>query len=278
MNVLITGSAGFIGKAVSRILTNAGHNVRPFDRVSGSDVKNKYCCHEAMRGMDAVIHLAGVLGTDELFDEVQTAIDINIKGAVNILDACVAHGAKYIGITMLPVFPSIYTATKISSQRFATAYHHNYGMPVTHVRAFNAFGPGQAHGPGHPRKIIPALSVEGWSNIPLKIWGDGEQTVDLIHVNQIARIFLDALEKAPGQDEVIDAGTGEAWSVNQVADFVLDITGSISGVEHLPMRRGETPTNVVASGEGWDYLTELPRLDRIELMKTIVAYRNYKKI
>jgi UDP-glucose 4-epimerase len=275
MNVLVTGGSGFIGKAVVARLEQEGFCTKVFDRSVGDDIRIHRHAVRAVEGMDAVIHLAGILGTDELFDDVHRAIEVNITGTVNILDGCVEHGAKYIGITMLPVFPSIYTATKVSAGRFATAYHHNHGVPVSHVRAFNVFGSEQAHGHGHPRKIIPAFSVEGWNNEPMLIWGDGEQMVDLISVDEVARVFLAALH-TPGRDETIDAGTGRGWTVNEVADFVLDITGSTAGVKHMPMRRGEIPTRVVAKGEGWlQHLSRPPALDKLDLVKAIVAYRNW---
>lgn len=273
MNILVTGGTGFIGAPIIGLFRSHGHTVSAFDRTVGNDIRDKDQCVEAVKGVDAVVHLAGILGTDELFDAVQDAIDVNIKGSVNVMDACVAHGARYIGITMLPVFPSIYSATKVSSQRFATAFHHNYDLPVTHVRAFNVYGSEQAHGPGHPRKIIPAFSTEGWRNEPLRIWGDGLQVVDLIDVHDVARVFLDALN-APGRDETIDAGTCVPLTVNEVADFVLEITGSTAGVEHLPMRRGEIPTKVVSYGEGWEHLSFTPTYEPLNLLKTIVAYRD----
>lgn len=274
MKVLVTGGSGFIGTPIVHALRLAGHLPFIYDRSEGGDIRDREYVMRSLEGVDAVIHLAGILGTDELFDNVQDAIDINITGTVNVLDGCVEHGVKYIGITMLPVFPSIYTATKVSAGRFATAYHHTHGVPVTHVRAFNVFGPGQAHGDGHPRKIIPAFSVEGWNNVPMKIWGDGTQMVDLIHVDDVARVFVDALE-APGDDETIDAGTSEGWTVNDVAEFVLDVTGSTAGVEHLPMRRGEIPTKVVSRCEGWEHLSFVPVLNKLDLLKTIVSYRHY---
>ena len=275
MKVLVTGGTGFIGSAVVDCLHAAGHAVDKFDRTRGDDIREPYNVAMAVRNHDAVIHLAGILGTDELFDDVENAVDINIKGSTYVLNACKETGAKYIGITMLPVFPSIYTATKVSAGRFATAYHHTHGVPVTHVRAFNVYGPGQHHGSGHPRKIIPAFATEGWNNVPMKIWGDGLQMVDLIDVDDVARVFLDALS-APGQDELIDAGTSVGLTVNEVADFVLEITGSTAGVEHLPMRRGEIPTRVVSQGEGWQYLNGwVPTLDKLKLMKTILAYKDH---
>lgn len=272
MKILVTGGTGFLGSSTVNVLANAGHEVTVFDISLGMDIRNSELCQEAVRGVDAVVHLAGILGTDELFDTPQEAVEINIKGAVNIMQACVDNHARYLGVTMLTVFPSIYTSTKISNEAFAHAYHYNYGLPVTHIRAFNAYGPNQAYGHGHPRKIIPALSVEGWNNVPLKIWGDGNQAVDLVSADDVGKVFLQALS-APGDEEVIDAGTGEGWTVNEVAEFVIEVTNSTAGVEHLPMRRGEKPTQVVSKKEGWEYLTDPPTLDRLDLIKAIVSYR-----
>lgn len=273
MRILITGGRGFIGTAVKAALLEAGHAVRPFDRRDGYDIMDRTVLMGAVDGMDTVIHLAGVLGTAELFDNPQLAIDVNVTGTLNVLDACVQGGASYVGITMPQVFPSIYTATKVCATRLASAYHHTHGLPVCHVRAFNAFGPGQAHGPGHPRKIIPALSVAAWSGAPLIIWGDGEQTVDLISTRELADIFVEAIHV--GDDSTIDGGTKVKWTVNEVARFIQQETGWQSGIEHHPMRRGEIPTKLVATEEGWDHLNFRPQLFLGELVETIHSYKDH---
>lgn len=275
MNILITGGSGFLGRAITANLIQLSHDVDVFDRVNGNDILDRDALMNAVRSIHVVIHLAGVLGTDELFDNPQDAIDVNITGTLNVLDACVENGASYVGITMPQVFPSIYTATKIAATKIATAYHHTHGLPVCHVRAYNAFGPGQAHGPGHPRKIIPAFSVEGWSNKPLKIWGDGTQTVDLISASELAKVFAEAAIWIR-DDSTIDGGTGFQWTVNEVAQYVIDVTGSTAGVEHLPMRRGEIPTKLGATCQGWMHLEEAPRLWMNELEDTIVSYKDHK--
>lgn len=276
MQILITGGSGFLGKAITQHLSlEEGHEVVSYDRATHPemDILNRENLMANVYGMDTVIHLAGVLGTDELFDNPQDAIDTNITGTLNVLDACVEHGADYVGITMPQVFPSIYTATKVAATRLASAYHHTHGVGVCHVRAYNAFGPNQHHGPNHPRKIIPAFSVEGWSNKPMIIWGDGHQTVDLISTRELSRIFASAIYVT--DDSTIDGGTGIQWDVEGVASYVAERTGSTAGFDFRPMRRGEKPTTIGANGEGWQHLNHIPRFHLEELDEAIDSYKNH---
>lgn len=271
--IAVTGSAGFIGRAVVDRLRKHGISVAEIDRTGGYDILTDDLAWH-LDGCDAVIHLAGVLGTTELFDQVELALHTNIYGTLRVLQAAQQTGTGYVGITMPDVFPSIYTATKIASQRLASAFHHAHGLAVVHVRAFNAFGPGQAHGPGHPRKLIPALSCEGWAGQPLTVWGDGEQTVDLIHVDELARVLVEATTVT--DDSFIDAGCGLGWTVNHVAKTVVDLTGSKAGVVHRPMRRGEVATDICAAGDGWQHLTVRPLWSMSKLELTVDAYRGHE--
>lgn len=268
MRVAVTGGRGFLGSYTVAHLLSQGHVAYSLGLEDGYDVRNPF-----ELDADACIHLAGMLGTHELFDTVHEAIDVNVHGTVNVLDACLAAGARYVGITMPPIFKSVYTATKVAATRLATAYHHTHGLPVAHVRAFNAFGPGQAHGPGHPQKIVPTFAVEAWAGRPIPIWGDGTQTVDLIHAGDLGRMLGDAISF--GGDPIFDGGTGVAFTVNEVADMVIDITGSKAGKTYLPMRRGEEPTHIVATGEGWDRLGWQPQFRPTDLESTVLSYRTH---
>jgi UDP-glucose 4-epimerase len=269
--ILVTGGAGFIGSAVIAELERRGDRVTTYDLRNGCDVRNASGLLEIVEGHDAVIHLAGVLGTHELFDTPYLAVDVNVTGTLNVLEACRLHGAGYVGITMPQVFPSLYTATKVAATRLASAYHLTYRIPVSHVRAFNAFGPGQAHGPGHPQKIVPTFATCAHEGTPLPIWGDGSQTVDLIHTSDLSRMLADAVDH--GDDVTFDGGTAHPLTVNDVAEMVLAFADRPGRFEHLPMRRGETPTRIVATGEGWGRLHWRPEFRTIDLAETVESYR-----
>lgn len=273
MRIAVSGGSGFIGQATVRAAENAGHDVWTFDRSDGNDVLGDL---SALDGATTVVHLAGVLGTAELFEDPENAVDVNVTGTLRVLQWCRANGAGYVGITMPAVFPSVYTATKVCAQSLATAWHTAYGVPVSHVRAFNAYGPGQAYGPGHPQKIVPTFARCAWEGKAIPIWGDGTQTVDLVHADDVGRMLIDAAQH--GDDAVFDAGTGEAVTVNEVARRVLqtvleDTSHARVEFEYLPMRRGEEPTTVVAKGEGWDRLDWKPELDWDRVADTVRWYK-----
>lgn len=268
MRIAVTGGAGFFGRATIQAAEDDGHEVWSFDRDLGDDVLGSL---DKLDGADAVIHLAGVLGTSELFDMPETALDVNIKGTLRVLQWCRDNGARYVGVSMPDPFPSVYTATKVCARRLANAWHHRYDLPVSVVRAFNGYGPHQHYGPGHPQKIVPTFARAAWEGRPLPIWGDGEQAMDLVHSDDVGRMLVEAT--GHGDDVTFDAGTGQAVTVNELAAFVLEVTGSTAGVDYLPMRPGEVPVQITAEGEGWDRLDWKPELDWDRIAETVRWYR-----
>lgn len=272
MKICVTGGAGFIGQATINYAASQGHDVWRYDRMDGNDILTGDYSH--FKGADWIIHLAGSLGTSELFARPHHAVRTNVDAAIRVLDWCRDNGAGYVGITMPDSsWANVYQATKLCAMRLATAWHKNFGVPVTHVRAFNVYGPNQKHGPGHPQKIIPTFSAKAWAGEPIPIWGDGDQTVDLVHVDDVARILVEATRF--GNDEIFDAGTGEDISVNNVAGMINLWCGQHpQNVTNLPMRDGETPnTRIKATGAGWDLLGWHPRNDLWRLKETVDWYK-----
>lgn len=277
MEIVVTGGRGFIGSHVAHHAEQAGHKVRFFDKREGNDILGDL---SALRGADAVIHLAGVLGTLELFETIDTAVEMNVLGSARIAQWCSANYAQYVGILVPDVFPSIYCATKHGAKRITDAMHAAGRLRVSHVTAYNAFGPGQAYGPGHPRKFGPTFSVAALNGQPIPIWGDGTALVDPVPVEVVARMLVDACYYDGNQ--VFDGGIGVWSTVNQIADlvalFASEFTGQpIQPHQYEPMRVGETPTNVPATGRGWDLLSWDPASYQTtwqtSLRHTVASYR-----
>lgn len=255
MDVLVTGGSGWIGRATCKALGKAGHRCLPYDRATGGDVCDLAGVMEAVESAEHVIHLAGVLGTHELFADPIAAIEINVEGTLNVVLACVRHGVGLTNITMPRVNPSLYAATKSCAMDIAEAYRHAQKLRVSYVRAYNAYGPGQAYGGDHPQKIIPTFATRAYAGEPLPVWGTGALLVDLVHVDDVARVLVEAI--AYGDGEVFDAGSGHPQTVLEIAQRVLEITGSSSTIERLEPRLGERLVSTehdVARGAGWDLM------------------------
>lgn len=270
--IAVTGSEGFIGRHVVEVLEKLNYQVARIDHHVGVSLDSEEAAY-LIRRSDAVIHLAGHLGTSELFDDPFEAVNANVNGTLAVLKACEKVRTRYVGITMPSVWMNVYQATKRCAFEMAEAWRLHRGVRTSYVRAYNVFGPGQKY--GLPQKIIPTFAVRSYRGEPIPIWGDGQQTVDLVHVEDVAKILVDALHYGDG--ELFDAGTGEQQSVLKVAGMVHS---AVFGgprpelVAHLPMRPGEDEgTRVAAMGEGWDLLGWHPTFDVQALYETVYSYR-----
>ena len=266
--IAVTGSSGFIGKYVVRKLERLDVKVVEIDRKFGTDITLDPI---PLEHCQAVIHLAGVLGTSELFDDAERAVDVNVKGTLRVLDAALEHRAAYVGITMPDCWPSLYQASKLCGVRLASAYHHAHGLPVTHIRAFNAFGLGQANGESHPAKIVPTLAAASWRGEPMPIYGNGLQTTDLVSASHVADCLIKAaIGGLPTNDQTWDAGSGIETSVLDVSQMVAEITGNDS-VALLKMRVGELPDTKLCAK---DFGPLSPyEFDKNDFRATVESYR-----
>lgn len=276
MRVLVTGGSGWIGQATCRALAHSGHDAVEFDRSSGHDVRDATSVDQAVAAVDHVIHLAGLLGTHELFDRPHDAATVNVLGSLNVTEACSRHEVGLTEVTMPRVNPSLYAATKACAMDIALAYHAAGRLRVSFVRAYNAYGPGQAYGGDHPQKIVPTFASRGWAGEPLPVWGDGQLLTDLVHVDDVARMLVEAMPHGDGQ--TFDAGTGYAQPVLAVAEKVIELTGGRSKVDFLPHRPGErlvsTDADYAHRREGWDLLGGWhPVFDPERFAEAVESYR-----
>lgn len=261
MKILITGGSGFIGSACRRLLEERGDEVVTFDHVDHCDVNDVEMVGKAVDECDGVINLAGRLGTSETFGVEYATAEVNILGAIIVADSCKAADVPMVQIgTGHKGQPNPYAITKACAEDLLIARAKETGQQITMVRAFHAYGPGQKayppHGTSTVRKILPSFICRALTGMPLQINGSGDQVIDLIHVDEVARILIEALSGPYGY--VLEAGTGYPMTVNRTAIDVIEFLGSPSKIEHLPKRPGEPEdATVVAempeSNKCWPY-------------------------
>lgn len=274
MRVLVTGGGGFIGRHACQALAARGHEPVVLDRYRDAplggyplllgDIRDPTAVTEAAAHVDAVIHLAGVLGTQETIANPRPAAETNISGLLNVAEACAQYRVPLVNIAVGNWFEdNTYSVTKHAAERLCAMYARHRGLAAVSVRAFNAYGPGQAAprpwGTSAVRKIIPSFTCRALAGLPVQVYGDGQQIMDMIYVSDVAVILTLAAERLAGGSlppgTLLEAGTGRATTVMDIADAVLAETarqGRPGGtVEKLPMRPGETPgVTVLADPSG----------------------------
>jgi UDP-glucose 4-epimerase len=265
--VLVTGGNGFIGRYVVEELQRRDYEVWVFDtrwrrQVEGShlvlgDIRDATSITEAVAHANGVIHLAGVLGTQETIKNPRPAAETNILGGLNVLEACAQYDVPLVNIAVGNYWMNnTYSITKNTVERFVEMFVRFRQSRMSVVRALNAFGPRQVaaapYGPSKVRKIMPSFVCRALEGAPIEIYGDGTQIMDMIYVGDVATVLINALEKTAANGPMqltVEAGTGRRTTVNDIAEAVVheveSKTGTRSEIVHLPMRPGEDEKSVV---------------------------------
>jgi UDP-glucose 4-epimerase len=265
VKVLVTGGAGFIGLHTVEELIKWGHSPVIFDHydrreeypcpVILGDVRDDVAVTEAMAHVDAFIHLAAVLGTQETIKNPRPAAQSNLVGGLNVLEAASQYDrpGTYIGVGN-HWMNNTYSISKTMIERFIQMFNKERGTRVNIVRAMNAYGPRQRPvppwGDSMVRKITPSFVCRALTGMDIEIYGDGTQISDMCWVGDVAKAMVISTEKASKGEvfpEAVEVGPKKNKTVNQVAELIVSLSNSDSKIVHLPMRPGEIPNAVVSA-------------------------------
>lgn len=266
-HVLVTGGNGFIGGYVVEELRQRGYSPSVFDRhwVEATerphyfgDIKDGTLVDDAVAHVDGVIHLAGVLGTQETVADPKPAAETNILGGLNVITACAKYDVPLVNIAVGNYWMhNTYSITKNAVERFVKMKRMYEGKVMTSVRALNAYGPrqvpSQPFGPSRVRKIMPSFVCRALTGNTIQVYGLGDQVMDMIYVEDVAEVLVSTLEHLEQGDiptRTVQAGTGRHTTVKDIADAVVGAVlnssdNQMPSVEYLPMRPGEPPSSVV---------------------------------
>jgi UDP-glucose 4-epimerase len=266
--VLVTGGGGFIGSYVVEELLRRQYKVVVFDTrwrkpIEGAEVvlgdtRDATSVTEAIAHVDGVIHLAGVLGTQETITNPRPAVETNVMGGLNVLEACAQYDLPLVNIAVGNWWMNnTYSITKNTVERFVEMFNRFRDTRFAVVRALNAYGPRQSaaapFGPSKVRKVMPSFICRALTGEPIEVYGDGSQIMDMIYVADVARILTDALEKVDESGAItqtLEAGTGRRTTILDVAQIVAgevvrrDPSRKVD-INFLPMRPGEDERSVV---------------------------------
>lgn len=265
MRVLVTGSEGFIGSHLVEALVREGHEVKAFvlynsfnswgwlddcaPDVTGrfevfmGDIRDPNGVRTAMRGCDAVLHLAALIAIPYSYHSPDTYVDTNVKGTLNVVQAArdlgvgkVVHTstsevygtARYVPIDEAHPLQgqSPYSASKIGADQIAMSYHLSFGTPVGIIRPFNTYGPRQS-----ARAVIPTIITQLASGKRRIRLGAVHPTRDFNYVADTVGGFLAALHSPRVVGEVINIGSNFEISIGDTAREIAAAMGAEIEIE-----------------------------------------------
>ncbi len=255
--ILVTGADGFIGSHLTEELLSLGCTVRAFVlynsynswgwldntpslfqdnlEVFPGDIRDSQRVQEAVKGCHVVIHLAALVAIPYSYQSPETYVETNIKGTLNILQACRNLGVEKVVHTstsevygtarFVPIneehplsAQSPYAATKIAADQLAMAFYHSFETPVAIIRPFNTYGPRQS-----ARAVIPTVITQiatGERTIKL---GSLRPTRDFSYVEDTAKGLICGAQADAAVGEVINLGTGYELTIKDLVEDIASL-------------------------------------------------------
>ncbi len=260
--VCVTGGAGFIGARLVESLVHAGARVSVLDDLSSStldrlaplieshprqvrfvhgSILEPEALADALLAVETVFHLAAVSSVPESTRDPLRAFAVNVHGTVRVAEAarlqeasrflyaasCAAYGdAPAPHAETLPARPlSPYAASKVAAEHVVSAWAHARALPGLSLRIFNAYGVGQPADSAESA-VISSFCARVRDGKPPIVHGDGAQTRDFVHVDDVCRAFLlAATTDKPLTGEPVNIGAGASTSIREIAETVLRVAG-----------------------------------------------------
>jgi UDP-glucose 4-epimerase len=214
----------------------------------GGDILQSDILEAALDGADGVFHFAA-LWLLQCHEFPRSAFDVNVRGAFNVMDACVKKKVKrlvysssasvYGDAVTEPMDEdhpfnnkNFYGATKICGEAMLRAYHHRYGLDYAGLRYMNVYGPRQDYRGAYIAVIMKMLDAIDQGKGPT-VLGDGSEAFDFVAVEDCAAANVCAM-KASTTDRFYNVGTGKRTSLSELASLLIEITGCRKPVNYAP--------------------------------------------
>lgn len=302
MKVLITGGAGFIGNATAKALIRREHKVTIIDNsprnftddaeegiflVKG-DVRNYDQLVEISKDMDYIFHFAAISSTGWCNEQPDETITTNVLGTWNVLRAALTNNVKRV------IFPSsvrvygkgnktevlkensvllpsnLYVETKLVGEYLLSLFSQAYGLDTIILRYSDVYGPGGER-KGKNANVVMQFISNIRAGISPKIYGDGLQTRDLIHIDDIVKANILAMEyKGEFLGERFNIATGKQTALNELINWLSDVLGA----KVNPMYTEDYPDDYMMAQnlditKAKEILKFKPKIDLVEGIKTL---------
>lgn len=274
--ILITGGAGFIGSHIADALvadndvvildnfsTGSRENVPAGAEMIEGDIRDDELLRSAMADVDLVFHEAAIVSVEESIDDPLTTHDVTARATVQLLELARQESARVVLASSAAIYgqptdvpieesestnpASPYGLAKLTADQYAQLYAELYDVAAIPLRYFNVYGPRQTA--GDYSGVISIFLQQARDGEPLTVHGDGAQTRDFVHVDDVVQANLRAaVHGEPGTP--YNVGTGQRLSIQELAETICDVVGDIEPIEisHVTGRAGDIKESQAAIG------------------------------
>lgn len=270
MNILVTGGAGFIGSNFALLAENYGATVTILDDFSTGNRENLRnfqgrlvegsllsveSVSEAVRGQDAVVHLAALGSVPRSLKDPLSSHAVNVTGTLMLLEQMRLHGSGRIIYSssssvygLNPARPkserewtrpmSPYAVSKLAAEQYVLAYQQSFGFESAAFRFFNVFGPGQPAGHDYAA-VIPTFISSMLNGQPVTVNGDGTQSRDFTYVGTVCDVLWRMVERQGALTEPVNLAFGTNTTLLSLISKLEESMGVKADVRFREERRGD---------------------------------------
>ena len=303
----VTGGAGFIGSNLAHAFVERGHKVTIIDNFSTGRRQNLEgligevslfegtiadfsLLESALQDVDAVFHQAALPSVPKSIERPLDTNHENITGTLTLFEACRSVGVKrviyassssaygdhdaQIKVETLEGRPkSPYAVQKFTAELYARVYSELFGLETVGLRYFNVFGPRQDPNSQYAA-VVPAFVTSLLENKSPTIYGDGKQSRDFTHIDNVIQANLKAAKAPNVGGQVFNVGCGSSTSLLSLIDFINEVLGSDIEPIFDPPRAGDVLHSLAGISKAREYLGYEPSVSvKDGLLKTIDWYR-----
>jgi UDP-glucose 4-epimerase len=305
---LVTGGAGFIGSSIAEALLAKGERVRVLDDFSSGRRENveslpgrvelfegtivdPATVTRAMAGVQVVFHEAAIPSVLRSVENPQATMLAGVQGTTVVLDVARQAGVRrliFAGSSSAygdtPTLPKVetmearplspYASSKLAGEHLMRIFSQLYGIETLTLRYFNVFGPRQDPKSEYAAVIPKFLTAAVRRQRPV-VFGDGEQTRDFCHIDNVVNANLLAAGTARAlRGEMVNIACGERTSLNQLLAYLGELSGTPLRPEHRPARPGDVRDSLADIRAARELLGYEPSVDiREGLRRTLEAFR-----